>query len=274
MRDEGLDVTGLTLPRSGCFLSGLRTDILVQRTPQWSKFRQLNFEERLNAIRDPEYRKQLIDEAKSANEAMLNFKNWFWIGGSDKPNYTQEAGQSLASLAQAAGEHPAETWIRFMLESDGEAFFHVRFFNTDLERLEPFVKKDYILPGLGDAGAHVSQLMDSGWTSFMLDHWVNNKAAFTLEDAVRRLTSAQARVVEFSDRGLLQVGKRADINVIDVDRVAERQPQLVYDFPDSAPRLIQKAVGYAATVCNGEIILRDDEHTGTRAGRVLRNQHG
>ena len=77
--------------------------------------------------------------------------------------------------------------------------------------------------------------------------------------------------MHLDDRGVLAPGKRADINVIDLDRVAERQPQLVHDFPNDAPRLIQKAVGYQATVCNGEVILENDEHTGTRSGRMLRN---
>ena len=276
MRNEGLDIVALTLPRSGGFLSGLRTDILMQRTPQWNEFRKLSFEERLASIRVADYRQKPIDEVKGVNEAesRMEYHNWFWIGSDDQPLYTKDASESLASLTNAAGEHPVETWIRFMFESDGEAFFHVRFFNTDLARLEPFLKKDYILPGLGDAGAHVSQIMDSGWTSFMLNHWVQRESAFSLEDAVRRLTSAQARVIGFNDRGSLKVGKRADLNVIDVERVGELQPQLVHDFPDSAPRLIQKAVGYGATVCNGQVILLDDEHTGARAGRVLRNQHG
>ena len=273
MRDEGLDVVALTLPRSGGFLSGLRTDILVARSPQWRELIKLSFDERLAAIRDSEYRQKLIDEVKGRNEAnaLRQYHNFFWLGSGEQPQYTKDSSESLASLAEAAGEHPVETWIRFMLDSDGEAFFHVRFFNTDLEHLESFLKQEYILPGLGDAGAHVSQIMDSGWTSFMLNHWVHNKAAFSLEDAIRRLTSAQARVIGFNDRGTIAEGKRADLNVIDVGRVAERIPKLVYDFPNSAPRLIQKAVGYGATVCNGEVILRDDEHTGARAGRVLRN---
>ena len=113
--------------------------------------------------------------------------------------------------------------------------------------------------------------MDSGWTSFLLSHWYREHGVFTLAEAVRKMTSAQARVIGLHDRGVLQAGKRADVNVIDLDRVAERQPQLVHDFPGGAPRLIQKARGYRATVCNGDVILRDDEHTGERSGRVLRN---
>ncbi len=271
MQAEGLDVNALTLPRSGGFLSGLRTDIFFFGTPAWIELRKKSFDERLATIRDSEQRQKLIDEAKEQPTTRGSASHVFWLGDDDRPNYTKGESESLESLAKAAGEHPSETWLRYMLESNGEAFFHVRFFNQQLDALPPFLKEEFVLPGIGDAGAHVSQIMDSGWTSFMLAHWVRDKEAFTLEEAIRKLTSAQARVVGFDDRGSLEIGKKADVNVIDMDRVAERQPQLVHDFPGEAPRLIQKAVGYQATICNGSVILENDEHTGERSGRVLRN---
>ena len=86
------------------------------------------------------------------------------------------------------------------------------------------------------------------------------------------MTSVPADILALSDRGTLAVGKKADINVINVDRVAECQPELIYDFPHGAPRFIQHAMGYDATICNGQVILRSDEHTGARSGRVLRNR--
>ena len=85
------------------------------------------------------------------------------------------------------------------------------------------------------------------------------------------LTSKQNRVLRLSDRGALEVGKKADINVLGIDRVEERQPRRVYDFPGEAPRLIQRAVGYRQTLVNGQIILENDELTGHRAGTILRN---
>ena len=271
MHAEGLDVSALTLPRSGGFLSGLRTDMLMFRTPAWTALREKPFAERLESIRDAAQRQKLVDEAKEQSNIERVTANWYWLGNSDRPDYTKDSAESLASLSSAAGEHPAETWLRYMLESDGEAFFHIRFFNIDLEALLPFLQEDYVLPGIGDAGAHVSQIMDSGWTSFMLAHWVRDKQEFSLQEAVRKLTSAQARVIGFNDRGSLAVGNKADVNVFDINRVAERQPQLVHDFPGKAPRLIQKARGYQATICNGSVILENDEHTGERSGLVLRN---
>ncbi|MFP6606071.1 MAG: amidohydrolase family protein, partial [Myxococcota bacterium] len=86
-----------------------------------------------------------------------------------------------------------------------------------------------------------------------------------------RMTSASARVMGLTDRGVLAPGMRADINVFDADRVAECQPELVHDFPNGAPRFIQRAVGYKATLVNGQVSLIDGEHTGVRAGQVLRH---
>ena len=270
MRDEGMDVNGLTLPRSGGFLSGLHTDMLFQ-TPGWADIRKLDFAGRLQAIRDPETRLRLVEEAQAEPTMEQRFKAFFWLGDTDRPHYTRDDDESLYSLAKAAGKHPLELWLEKMLETNGEALFHVRFFNNNLETLKGFLKADWILPGIGDAGAHVSQIMDSGWTSFLLAHWVRERGLFPIEEAVRRMTSASARVLGFADRGTLAPGLKADVNVIDLGSVAERQPQLVHDFPGGAPRLIQKATGYKATVCNGMPILLDDEHTGERAGRVLRN---
>ena len=270
MRAENLDVSGLTLPRSGGFLSGLTTDGLFP-TPAWAEIRKLDFDARLTAIRDEATRTKLVDEAKAMPYLLEATKNYYWLGDADQPTYTKSADESLASIAKAAGEHPVETWLRYMLENNGETLFHIRFFNHDLEKVNKFLHADWVLPGIGDAGAHVSQIMDSGWTSFLLSHWHRDQRTFSLAEAVRKLTSAQARVIGLDDRGTLAMGKRADVNVIDVNRVAERQPQLVHDFPGGAPRLIQKAVGYQATVCNGQLILENDEHTGAAGGRVLRN---
>ncbi len=270
MRAEGVDVSGLTLPRSGGFVSSLKSGVFMPGV-QWKKLRAMDFEGRLAAIRDEAFRQELVEEVRSNPQFEAMAENAFWLGDGDRPAYTRGPEESLASLARAAGEHPIETWLRFMVETNGEAQFHIRFFNLDLDALPAFLSEDWVLPGIGDAGAHVSQIMDSGWTSFLLSHWYRERGVFTLAEAVRKMTSAQARVIGLHDRGVLQAGKRADVNVIDLEKVAERQPQLVHDFPGGAPRLIQKARGYKATVCNGHVILRDDEHTGTRSGRVLRN---
>ena len=155
--------------------------------------------------------------------------------------------------------------------ASNRALFTIRLFNQNLDALKRVLSQDFVMPGLGDAGAHVSQIMDAGWSTFVLSHWGRDAGLYSLQETVRRITSAPARVLGVSDRGALAPGKRADINVIDLDRLGERMPEMVHDFPGGARRFIQRADGYRATICNGAVILRDDEHTGARPGRVLRH---
>jgi N-acyl-D-aspartate/D-glutamate deacylase len=280
MRAQGLNITSITPPRSGGFVTGLSTKNFF-RTPAWNKLRELDFEERLQAIRDPENRQRLLEEAKAQEAEGIEgvfsasiLKHGFYMGDAVRPCYTQELSQSLFALAEAAGEHPVETWLRISDETNGKALFHIRLFNKDLDMLPELITSDWAMPGLGDAGAHVSQMIDAGWATFVLSHWHRDVGLYTIEEAVRRISAVPANVLGLDDRGTLAVGKRADINVIDIDRVEERMPEIVYDFPFGAPRFIQHAVGYKATVCNGRVLLLDDELTGERAGRVLRNNGG
>jgi N-acyl-D-aspartate/D-glutamate deacylase len=113
--------------------------------------------------------------------------------------------------------------------------------------------------------------MDAGWSTFVLSYWIRDRGLYDLAEGVRRLTSGPARVMGLHDRGVLAVGKRADVNVIDLANVSERQPELVNDFPGGAPRFIQRARGYKATLVNGRVNVWNDEHTGERAGTVLRH---
>ena len=271
MRAEGLNVTSVTVPRSGGGVGGLATDNFF-RTPAWMELRQLDFEGRLGAIRDADYRQRLIAEVKDQGQPVLEgTKRWFWMGDGERPCYTQELDNSLYAIAQAANEHPVETWLRITDESNGRALFHMRGFNINLDSLEELITTEWAMPGLGDAGAHVSQMIDSGWSTFILSHWHRDSGVYSLEEAVRRISAVPAGVLGLEDRGVLAVGKRADVNVFDISRLEERMPEIVNDFPFGAPRFIQRAAGYKATLCNGDFVLRDDELTGAQPGRVLRS---
>ena len=274
MRDAGVDITAVTVPRSGGGVGGLSTSNFW-RTPHWNELRKMGFEERLAAIADADFRAKLVADVRDneqLNEQVLKTtKRYYPMGEDPRPNYTQPRYESLADIADAAGEHPVETWLRLTLESKGKALFHHRGFNVNLENLELLITTDWALPGLGDAGAHVSQMIDSGWATFVLSHWHRDKGTYSLEEAVRRIAGEPARVLGLKDRGVLAAGRKADVNVIDIDRLEERQPYIVHDFPGGAPRFQQRAQGYRATVCNGRVTLRDDEHTGVCAGQVLRN---
>ena len=273
MRQQGLDVTAVTVPRSGGGITGLETNNFW-RTKSWNTLRSMSLNERLEAIRDGEFRAKLVQEVKDhpQYEALLKgTKRAYYMGDQARPRYTHSRYESLFDMAEQANEHPVETWLRIALETEGKALFHARGFNVNLEHLERMITTDWAMPGLGDAGAHVSQMIDSGWSTFVLSHWHRDAEVYSLAEAIRRITAEPARVLGLSDRGTLEEGKKADLNVIEIDRLEERQPQLVHDFPGGAPRFIQRAAGYSATVCNGKVILVDDEHTGESAGVVLRS---
>ena len=271
MRAEGLNVTSVTVPRSGGGVGGLATDNFF-RTPAWNALRELPLDGRVQAIRDPDTRAKLVAEVKAQGAGVVNgMQRWFYMGDGARPRYTQDLSENLTAMAEAAGEHPVETWLRLSDETNGKALFHMRGFNVNLDALAELISTDWAMPGLGDAGAHVSQMIDSGWPTFILSHWHRDTGLYSLPEAVRRISAVPAQVLGLEDRGTLAVGKRADINVFDVQRLEERMPQIVHDFPFGAPRFIQRAAGYKATVCNGSVVLVDDELTGERGGRVLRN---
>ena len=193
------------------------------------------------------------------------------MGNGDSPHYTGCADESLAAVSSAAGEHWAETFLRFARESEGKALFTYRMICENIDAVEDAIAHPHAYPNLGDAGAHVSQVMDAGWPSFILSYWIRERGLYSMGDGIRRMTSGPARVMGLHDRGVLAEGMRADVNVFCADEVAECQPEIVEDFPGGAPRFIQRARGYKATLVNGQISVLDGEHTGARAGNVLRH---
>ena len=263
------DLTAITQVRGSGFMFGLQSALPVQGET-WDALRKMKLPQRLAAIRDAATRAKLVTEGKAAKQR-LPLANVFYLGSAESPNYTAAADENIEAQASAAGEHWVETFLRLSDETDGRALFNLRMFNQSLKELGDLFKSEHIFPSLGDAGAHVSQIMDAGWPSFVLSHWIRDAGLYSLEEGVRRLTSGPARVLGLKDRGTLRPGMKADVNVLDPDVVAERQPELVHDFPGGAPRYIQKSLGYRATVVNGAVTLENGEHTGERAGRVLRH---
>ena len=112
--------------------------------------------------------------------------------------------------------------------------------------------------------------MDAGWCTYLLTELVRDSGRMSLAEGVRRMTSAPARLMGLSERGLLRTGQHADVNVIDLGRLSLGMPEYRHDFPGGAGRFTQSAAGYKATLCNGQMVVRDDELTNTRAGVVFR----
>jgi len=156
------------------------------------------------------------------------------------------------------------------LETDFDVFFLQPIANENQDVALELIKNPRTVVTFSDSGAHVSQLMDASLQTHLLAHWVRAKQALTLEEAVRMLTFDTATMWGFSDRGLVREGMAADLVVFDPDTIAAEMPEVVNDLPAGARRLIQRCRGIAATVVNGEILLRDGKHTGALPGKLLR----
>ena len=268
---EGRDVTAITHVRSSGLLFGLSTRFMI-RGKAWKQLNEADFAQRLELIEDADFCAELVAEAE-ASEASKLIGEQYYLGADEKPNYTER--RSVKEMAEEAGEHWAETLLRLSRETQGRALFNWHMFQKDMDELKDLLtKSSHIYPGLGDAGAHVSQIMDAGWSTFILSYWHRETGTFSIEQAVEKMTSGPAKVLGLNDRGVLSVGMKADVNVFDADEVCELQPTLVHDFPNGAPRFIQKSRGFKATIVNGAVSLRNGELTGTRAGEVLRHGQG
>ena len=266
LRARGHDINGVTIPRSAGGLIGLGS---LLNLPGLDELSDLDHDQRLAAIRDPAFRARIIETTRTHRWEELA-SSLRWTGDADRSDTVQSRNQGLDELAAEAEEHPAVTFFRYLDHSNGTGLFHRPSFHLDYDEIERMLRSDWCCPGLGDAGAHVSQMMDAGWSSFFLSYWHRERRAFDLAESIHMLTAKPARVLGLSDRGTLTPGSYADLNVLDIDRVAERRPELVADFPFGARRFIQRAVGFDATICNGKVILRHNEHTGERSGKVLR----
>ena len=268
---DGHDITAITQVRGSGFMFGLQ-GMLPFIGSTWQEVGSRDFAGRLAAIRDEETVRKLIEEAdRNRDKHWVALSRVYYQGDAETPSYTQDINDNIEAQAKANGESPAELFIRLSRDTNGKALFTWRMFNQDMNELGELFKNKNIFPSLGDAGAHVSQFIDAGWSTFVLSHWMREKQLYSIGEGIRRLTSAPARVIGLSDRGTLAVGKRADVNVIDFENVTELHPEMAHDFPGGAKRYIQKARGYKTTIINGQVNLIDDELTGARAGEVLRH---
>ncbi|HIG43737.1 MAG: amidohydrolase family protein [bacterium] len=265
---EGRDITAISHVRGSGYMFGLQSGLPI-KGKTWQEITKLDLAGRLEAINNDDTYAALVEEAKQPKSCGIPLQQVYYLGSGDQPDYRNE--QNLKEQSEEAGEHWSETFLRLSKETNGRGLFNFRMFSASFKEQGDLFKSSNIFPGLGDAGAHVSQIMDAGWSSFVLSHWYRETGYYTLGQAIQKMTSGPARVLGLTDRGVLKEGMRADINVFDADKVAELQPELVHDFPHGAPRYIQKSMGFKATIVNGKVSLVDGELTGTRAGKVLRH---
>ena len=205
---------------------------------------------------------------------VLTWERIFPLG--DPPDYEPSAETSIAARAAREGRTPEEVGCDLLLENDGKTILYrplSNYAHGDLETVAEMMRHPNSLVGLGDGGAHVGVLTDASAITFMLTHWTRDRTRgdrLPLPWAVRRLSHDNARAIGLNDRGLLAVGKKADINVIDYDRLSIGAPEVLYDLPAGGKRMVQRTTGYDATIVAGEIVYRHGRATGALPGRLVR----
>jgi N-acyl-D-amino-acid deacylase len=252
-------------------LTSFRTHLPWDNLPEWKELRALPLVEQEARLRDPEIRQKLIKIAKEPQRKAIGAEpragSYDWTFVMDTPE------GPYRSVAEIAGERscdPIEAMIEIAVEDHLNTFFAQPIANEDQDHALELLKAKHTAVTFSDAGAHVLGISDASLQTYMLSHWVRRIQAFTLEEAVRRLSYDNAKYWGFTDRGLLRPGMKADIVVFDPNTVGPEMPDVVNDFPTGAPRLIQKAKGFKATIVNGQTLYLDGKHTGALPGQLLR----
>ncbi len=279
----GLRITGQVRSRPTSVLLGfeLSQNPFMGR-PSYKQIAHLPFAERVRHLRDPAFRATLLVEPFQGSKRALRVQRWdtlFPLG--DPPDYEPSPADSVAAIAARDGRSPDEVAYDLMMQRDGRAILYLPVTNYaagNLDAVREMIAHPHTLIGLGDGGAHVGIMCDASATSYTLTHWTRDRsrgALFPVAWAVKRLTHDNAAAIGLNDRGLLQVGLKADLNVIDYDRLRLCSPEVVYDLPAGGKRLVQRTEGFDATIVSGAMAYRDGVATGALPGRLVRGmRHG
>ncbi len=257
--------------------------------PSYKAIAHLPLAERVRHMRDPEFRTRILGEKsdKIAGDgspvppladrliAMIDMVSMRMFPLGETPSYEPGPTESLGARALSRGIKPLEAIYDALLEQEGKALLYFPVFNytgMNLDVVEQMLHHPLAIPGLADGGAHCGTICDASMPTYFLMHWARDRAKgrFTVEEAIRKLSGLPAEMMGFTDRGTIELGKKADLNVIDFERLSLAPPHLVADLPAGGRRFLQEARGYRATVVSGVVVAEHDQLTGARPGRVVR----
>jgi N-acyl-D-amino-acid deacylase len=238
----------------------------------WSEIRSKPVAEQKRLMAEPDVKRRMVEVASAPYSgpkvvgAEARPPEWDWLYlfdgiGDETP---------MSEVAKARGVHPAEAMIDIALERDFDVFFRQPLANENQDYVLEMMQHPRSVVTFSDSGAHVAQIMDSSLQTHLLSHWVREKEAFSLEQAVRLITYDTASAWGLHDRGLIREGLNADLVVFDPKTIGQNMPELLHDLPAGAARLKQTAKGIHATIVNGSVLLRDNEPTGNLPGRLVR----
>ncbi|MCY4127904.1 MAG: amidohydrolase family protein [Gammaproteobacteria bacterium] len=242
------------------------------RTPAWRELMKLpSIPERVAEMKKPEVREKLISEAIENGGFGQTARILHPMGFGDYPDYDLENQKNLQKLADEAGKDPVEVYVDRLIESEGKELWNLWAFGGALENQWNYMRLPYVIPMLGDAGAHVGQFTDADSPTFLLGELTRDRGVYTLQEAVRRISGRSAEVLGLKKRGEVREGWHADLNVIDYDELKSCHPEYVNDFPHNGGRLVVKSKGYDATIVAGQVVIENGEYTGHRPGEVIRD---
>jgi N-acyl-D-aspartate/D-glutamate deacylase len=278
-RADGLSIRPVVPPRAIGILLGLEgSQNPFSGTPSYKSIAHLPLAERVAIMRDPDFRQKVLTDDPVTGSTFplfhrLSYTQMFRFG--NPPNYEPKGDDSIAAMAARQGRTSAEIAYDILIEDEGRDFIYaplVNYVNYELTASEAMLADRNAIMGLGDGGAHVGFISDAGYPTWLLKYWGKDRQRFDVPELIRRLTSDTAGAAGLSDRGTIAEGLKADLNVIDYDRIGYGRPYVVHDLPAGGRRLLQKAHGYEATVVSGAVTYRNGEATGALPGMLVRGQ--
>lgn len=282
--DNGANIVAqIALRGNGIIMAWQGTVHPFKFKPSWQPLEDMPWEQALEKLKDPAFKAQLLAEESVYPESdllellMIVANGWGMFFEMDEDfDYEPPQDATILARAGAAGVDPAEYAYDLLMKDDGKGFIYFPILNYadgNLDFLEPLQHAEDTVNSLSDGGAHCGTICDAASPTFMLQHWVRDRKRgdrITLENAIKRQCHDTARLYGLDDRGVLAPGYLADINVIDMDKIALGKPWLAFDLPAGGKRLLQKASGYAATIKSGKVTFRNGEMTGAFPGGLIR----
>lgn len=278
---DGLPMRGQVPPRATGVLLGLTATLNpFSFHPSFAEIAAQPLEKQLLMLRDPEIRARLLaDESADVGvplytEIVSSFHKMFRLG--EPANYEPDPQDSISARAARDGVSPEELALDMLLENDGKALIYHPLMNYgpgNLDFVEYMLRHPHTVFGLSDGGAHCGALCDASFPTTLIQHWGRDRTRghkLPLEQLISMQTKETAELVGLFDRGLLKPGYKADINIIDFERLCLHEPTVVYDLPAGGRRLIQRATGYTATLVAGKVAFREGEATGELNGQLIR----
>ena len=276
--ERGIPVRPQVAGRPLGLLIGLQTFHALRDRPTYRSIGHLPLDELVARLREPAVRAAILSEAPDSDPSLsfigMGLDRTFRLG--DPPDYEPDAADSIAAIAEREGRDPWELFYDLMLEDDGRQLLLrplLGYAGFTQDPIREMVLHPATVLGLGDGGAHVGAICDASIETYMLTHWVRDRTRgerLPLELVIHKMTADAASLYGLTDRGVLAPGKKADLNVIDHDRLRLRRPAMHHDLPAGAPRLLQTAEGYDATIVSGVVVMRDGVDTGARPGALVR----